>query len=40
MNRRSLLGAATATPFLARGALAADPVRIAVFMVRKVGSGM
>ncbi|MBP0491484.1 ABC transporter substrate-binding protein [Pararoseomonas indoligenes] len=33
MNRRSLLGAALATPFLARGAMAADTVRVAVFNV-------
>jgi NitT/TauT family transport system substrate-binding protein len=33
MNRRALLGAALATPFHARGALAADAVKIAVFNV-------
>jgi NitT/TauT family transport system substrate-binding protein len=33
MNRRSLLGATLATPFLARTALAADAVKIAVFNV-------
>jgi NitT/TauT family transport system substrate-binding protein len=33
MNRRSLLGAAFATPFLSRAALAADSVKIAVFNV-------
>ncbi|MFC0385600.1 ABC transporter substrate-binding protein [Muricoccus vinaceus] len=33
MNRRALLGAAAATPFLARAAAAADAVRIGVFNV-------
>lgn len=33
MNRRTLLGVAAATPFLARSALAADAVRIGVFNV-------
>jgi len=33
MNRRTLLGAAIATPFLARGAMAADAVKIGVFNV-------